>query len=240
MGVERSSRFSIIAAALLSSQLLDDSSIHRLRNVNPLPATGSVTIRSTFTPLAGSVLFAAQDSANGWELWKSDGTAAGTRLVRDINPQGDSIPRFLTELGGRVYFFARADSFLDEQLWRTDGTTAGTELVTAIPFANGISSMVRIGTRLYFSAENPEPALWMSDGTAGGTIPVAGFTPDPAAFSYPPYGFVGYHDHIFFFATDSAGTGLWKTDGTAAGTTRVKDLGHALQPVGQPNDLVVA
>ena len=30
--------------------------------------------------------FAANDGVNGYELWKSDGTAAGTMLVKDILP----------------------------------------------------------------------------------------------------------------------------------------------------------
>ena len=33
--------------------------------------------------------FSAYDGTNGNELWESDGTAAGTVMVKDINPGAD-------------------------------------------------------------------------------------------------------------------------------------------------------
>ena len=47
----------------------------------------------------------ASDGINGAELWRSDGTAAGTIMLKDINTgSGDSYPREFTSLGGAVYF----------------------------------------------------------------------------------------------------------------------------------------
>ena len=53
------------------------------------------------------VFFAAGNPASGYELWKSDGTEAGTELVRDINPgTGGSQLNFLTAVGNVLYFSA--------------------------------------------------------------------------------------------------------------------------------------
>jgi ELWxxDGT repeat protein len=55
----------------------------------------------------GSTLyFRAYDPTHGIELWKSNGAAAGTELVKDIYPGGDSYPNELTVVGKTLYFSA--------------------------------------------------------------------------------------------------------------------------------------
>ena len=45
------------------------------------------------TAVGDTLFFTADDGVNGNELWKSDGTEAGTVLVKDINPgSGSSSP----------------------------------------------------------------------------------------------------------------------------------------------------
>jgi ELWxxDGT repeat protein len=41
----------------------------------------------------GMLFFFANDGSNGYELWASDCTEAGTELVRDMNPSGDAMPQ---------------------------------------------------------------------------------------------------------------------------------------------------
>src|SRR5205807_5582603 len=71
------------------------------------------------------------------ELWKSDGTAAGTALVKDINPgsaygfPASSSPNNLTAVGGTLFFSAN-DGTNGKELWKSDGTAAGTVLVKDI------------------------------------------------------------------------------------------------------------
>ncbi len=71
----------------------------------------------------------ANDGTSGIELWKSDGTAAGTVLVKDIRPGiFNSNPLSLTNVNGTL-FFAANDGVTGFELWKSDGTAAGTVMV---------------------------------------------------------------------------------------------------------------
>ena len=101
------------------------------------------------TSFHGSLLFAANDFVHGDELWKSDGTAAGTVLLKDINLKDNSYygsnPFGLTVVGDQVLFQA-SDGTNRSELWKTDGTTAGTTLVKVIDPKNNfiISRMINV------------------------------------------------------------------------------------------------
>jgi hypothetical protein len=50
-------------------------------------------------------------------LWTSDGTAAGSRMVEDINPSGSSKPMWLTNVNGTLFFTAN-DGVHGRELWK--------------------------------------------------------------------------------------------------------------------------
>ena len=78
------------------------------------------------------VFFAASDGASGVELWKTDGTDAGTVRVKDINPgPGNSSPLGFTVFNAALYFQAN-DGASGFELWKTDGTAVGTVLLKDI------------------------------------------------------------------------------------------------------------
>ena len=80
----------------------------------------------------GDYYFAANDGIGGSELWKSDGTTAGTVQVADIRPgAAGSSPRPLANLNGTLYFTADSGSSSLE-FWRTDGAAAGTSVVAEL------------------------------------------------------------------------------------------------------------
>src|SRR5262249_46498569 len=92
--------------------------------------------------LGGLLLFAADDGTDGQELWESDGTAAGTRLVKDINMgPGDGIyftdPRDFAVADGRLFFVAD-DGTHGSRLWMSDGTTRGTTQVSNLSVAQDL------------------------------------------------------------------------------------------------------
>ena len=109
-------------------------------------------------PWGARVFFTANDGTNGTELWKSDGTAAGTALVKDIYAgSGGSSIKYLTNVGGTLYFSAYTTTYGAEP-WTSDGTAAGTSIVQDIyPGATGSNPtyLVADGTGLCFMAADP-------------------------------------------------------------------------------------
>jgi ELWxxDGT repeat protein len=175
--------------------------------------------------------FPANDGINGTELWKSDGTAAGTAIVKDINKRGGSLPKELTNVDGTLFFTA-SDGTNGTELWKSDGTEADTVMVKDInersSFPHGLTNMK--GT-LFFTAKDSRSGneLWKSDGTEAGTIMVKDI--NTSGHSYPEmsgstnYYLTNVNGTLFFRASDGInGTELWKSDGTEAGTVMVKDI----------------
>ena len=124
-----------------------------------------------------SVLFPATDPRRGTELWSSDGTGAGTRLVRDLCPGAcSSEPQGLTVLGGQAWFTAFGGTGSGLGLWRTDGTAAGTVRVATVASRLEAPPVAAGGKVVFEAREGGSPGnpvqIWASDGTAEGTGPV--------------------------------------------------------------------
>src|SRR2546427_256640 len=101
--------------------------------VKDINTTGADSSPRSLANVTGTLFFAASDPIHGVELWKSDGTTAGTVRVKDINPiprQG-SPPNHLTDVNVTL-FFSASDPVHGEELWKSDGTEAGTVLVKDI------------------------------------------------------------------------------------------------------------
>src|SRR5689334_22400823 len=82
---------------------------------------GGVTVGAGYAVAHNQLFFSGFDESHGAELWKSDGTTAGTSLVADMVPgSGSTDPRFITAVNDIVYFNGRPG------LWKTDGTANGT------------------------------------------------------------------------------------------------------------------
>jgi ELWxxDGT repeat protein len=102
------------------------------------------------------------------ELWRSDGTAGGTLLVKSLQPDGSyfSAPDRLYVVGHHL-FFAMNNPTL--QLWRSNGTVGGTVMVKELGDGSYIYGAVATKGILYFATSAYRPSLWRSDGTMAGT-----------------------------------------------------------------------
>ncbi|MEP6675993.1 MAG: ELWxxDGT repeat protein [Ferruginibacter sp.] len=187
---------------------------------------------------AGGYIYFAFTNASGKELWKSDGTIAGTVMVKDINPGANSSsPERLFNLNGTIYFVA-TNGTAGIELWKTDGTAAGTVMVKDIN-AGSVSSnpcqFVQFNNALYFAATTAANGneLWKSDGTDAGTVMVKDISTGTSSSLYSPTTLPGNfftvaNNQLFFsaLASSTLGRELWKTDGTTAGTVIVKDIAN--------------
>jgi ELWxxDGT repeat protein len=192
--------------------------------------------------VGGTLFFKLQDgNFQQFGLWKSDGTPAGTVLVKRVNVVGgvcerqyeDYCARTATNVNGTLFFNSLSATAFGGELWKSDGTAAGTIMVKQ--FVNSghpfLEDMTNSNGTLFFTAWEPTHGLelWKSDGTAAGTAMVKDTGPD-----YQPYSINGSGDFadltnvngaLFFRWFDGTHGGeLWTSDGTAAGTKLVKDL----------------
>ena len=106
----------------------------------------------------GEQAFFVADSEFGTELWKSDGTADGTQLVRDIEPgEAGSFPTNLTPLEDLLLFHVNGD------VWRSDGTEEGTfELLP--------NTRLLVASQRFAITDDAH----VTDGTADGTLAIDG------------------------------------------------------------------
>ncbi len=176
------------------------------------------------TAVGSTLFFTANTEPLGVELWKTDGTEAGTMVVKDIVPGvNGSEPLGLTNVNGTLYFRAYTPE-AGESLWKSDGTAAGTIRVD-VQIGSHARYFQNINGLLYFVSELSESGaeLWRSDGTAAGTKLLKDINPGPEGSSIRQLVTVGAS--IYFSArTGAYGDELWKSDGTEAGTTMVVDL----------------
>jgi ELWxxDGT repeat protein len=184
-------------------------------------------IQDTPVTMGGKVYFAATDFLTGLELWSSDGTASGTRLVADINPGfADSNPCYLTVLGNRVYFSAAGPDGIE--LWSSDGTGSGTTKVADLSAVIGDpypgKLMVFDGVLYFDKRDNTHGLeLWKTDGSTAGTTMVADIVPGTQSSVAVPVGTLGGKLLLETIATNNSVPEyqLWLSAGTATGTTRL-------------------
>ncbi|MBD2057868.1 pre-peptidase C-terminal domain-containing protein [Oculatella sp. FACHB-28] len=184
---------------------------------------------SGLTNINGVLYFAADDGVNGTELWKSDGTAAGTVLVKDINTTvgGSSLPRSLTAVGDTLYFVA-SNQGGNFELWKSDGTAAGTVQVADLAaglVSSSPNSLTNVNGTLFFTANAGATGTELYRLDPGSTTPQLldiATTGNPNSF---PENLTVVNNGLYFTAiTDANGIEIWKI-GANGSPIRVTDIG---------------
>ncbi len=166
--------------------------------------------------------FVANDGIAGNELWVTDGTEPGTRLVKDITVDGDSKISEITTYDGLTYFVletenegSRTDISFD--IWRTDGSEENTQI-----FAEDFNAIYDLENALYFAS-----------GSAFAKLDQDKLSPTVNPFDLNPLGALSFSDQFDFvfsfgeemiFLPETIEPEIWKTDGTLGGTNLINNL----------------
>jgi len=178
------------------------------------------------------VFFDANDYTHGYEPWVTDGTPAGTRMIRDVNPGGFSSSAFNWQPIGdsktTKMIFAANDGVSGRELWITDGTPANTKQIKDIwpgpSTGTDLFFSVADNGTLYFRANDGVKGfeIWKTDGTPAGTRQVFDVNPAGHGNFYEP---VVSGGKIYFTARSSREDyELWVHDPATNATRLVKDL----------------
>lgn len=199
---------------------------------------GSTIVGSISTPnssyptdlvaVGGYVYFAANDGTDGVQLWRSDGTTAGTVMITDTNVSGGGMnPADLTNVNGRLYFTAD-DGTDGSQVWTSDGTTAGTTMVTNLQPTSGAadpSQLTTVGTSLFFTA-TASTGVQLYAINAVGTANQQILAVTSASGGVSPTNLTNVNGTLFFTGYDTThGNQLWRSNGSTATTGIVAIIG---------------
>jgi len=166
--------------------------------------------------------FVADDGVHGVELWKTDGTTTGTKMLVDTVSEGaGSPPDWLTWFDAALYFSA------GDAVWKHDPSTNTTGIVRQFnPFAAslGPSWFTIVDDTLYFVADGGDgDELWKTDGTTDGTVQVVDLL--PGRDSSEPASLTALGNSLIFSARLSEiGNEIWVLDATTYEVQLLADL----------------
>jgi ELWxxDGT repeat protein len=190
-----------------------------VKDINPGSASSSPI---ELTAVGNTLYFTADDGNNGFQLWRSNGTAASTKPVI-TGRKFVASPSNLTALGNTL-FFSADDGFTGTELWKSNGTAAGTVRVADVNQGIGSSFpsyFIAVDNLIYFISDyDGSRALWRTNGTTSGTYSILSLR----RYSNPDKPLFATVGNTVFYHSDTYDRQLWKTDGTQRGTLLAVDL----------------
>lgn len=211
-------------------------------DIHPTDSTNQYGVATIMGATSDKLFFAGNDGVNGFELWVSDGTANGTRMIKDFAPglvgffNTTSKHHIGTILDDKLYFFAN-DRTNGWEPWVSDGTEAGTfMLINSNPTGHcsdlmattyggyGASEMKFFSYKnaVYFIAYR---GVYKTDGTTAGT------TLELSGANYNANQMISmcvFDNQLFFEQINAGNRLLTKSDGTLAGTVVVGTMSGSM------------
>jgi ELWxxDGT repeat protein len=177
--------------------------------------------------VVGSTLyFVGYSAAHGRELWKSNGTSAGTTRISDIRPGTENAGiGNLVNFGGRLYFTAFSGTSLGDKIYRVNANATGVEEAASAVY--GVMDLEPATGRLYYSQvlNGPIPAIYLCKLEGGIATQLRSFELLAPAEAVAPTKLVAAGAGLFLnMRSSNNGQELWYSDGTAAGTNQVSDI----------------
>jgi ELWxxDGT repeat protein len=191
------------------------------------------------------MFFSQFDSTNTVkELWVTDGTYEGTRIVKHFNTHNWQGMKYPIKFDNKLFFIIDTEEY-GYELWKSDGSEAGTVLVKDINPGTEESFpwyLMIMNDELFFFADDGQHGseLWKTDGSGPGTVMVKDINPGSGSSANNiEESYINYSGHLLFSANDGIrGAELWKTDGTENGTTMIKDI-NAGEHSSRPGNFVI-
>ncbi len=202
-----------------------------VKDIFPLGG-GSMGYDLETASIGNKLLFGADNSVNGHELWISDGTDAGTFMLKDIvtgTRTASSNPQSFFNHRGIVYFYTRPSTTFQYEFWRSDGTATGTVKIGGDETYR--SSRIIIDSTLYFVSTNLSATLnglTQKDLLKGGYKVIVDYTYNSDIYQYNPLtDFNRLGNKWLFLASSTSndrGPAIFISDGTKVGTKRIAPI----------------
>ena len=171
--------------------------------------------------LNGKLIFMASTDIQGYELWISDGTEAGTSRLKDLrNDKTKTLIKGSDLQVDSIIYFSIHNSDNTNSLWRTDGTADGTIKLFESAFVSALadrSTLFAYKNRVFFTGHDTinGDELWVTDGTVQGTKLFYDINKIPGKGSYV-IEMTSFKDQLYFKADDGIhGYELWTSDGVS-------------------------